>query len=153
MFFRLYFTAFYQQVAAHAQMYHQVVILELNIYILGTASNSFYHLAFDLPLKLPGRREGQRTRPAQVCFEDGPADQLRAQATCDGFDFGEFRHEDYSLNISPTERPSWARMITSPSKDATERIVSLPSRIFSLSAEIGTVSVVMMCLIGREASR
>ena len=73
-------------------MYHQVVILKLNIYILGAAADIFYHLAFDLPLKLPDRGKGQRTRPAQVCFEDGPADQLRAQTTYDGFNFREFRH-------------------------------------------------------------
>ena len=57
--------------------------------------------------------------------------------------------DNYSLNISPTVRPSWARLMTSPNKRRTERMVRRPSRNFIFSAEIGTESVVMMCLIGK----
>lgn len=63
------------------------------------------------------------------------------------------RHSLYSLNISPTLRPSCARRITSPSMEEIERTVMRPLSGFIFFGGMGTVSVVIMCLMGSFASR
>ena len=45
-------------------------------------------LPLDLFLEFPGRRQGKRTRPAQVGFKDCFADQVWFKFSCDGFNFG-----------------------------------------------------------------
>ena len=50
----------------------------------------------------------------------------------------------YSLNNSPTERPSCARRMTSPSIGATERIVMRSLSLSNFSPESGALSVVMI---------
>src|ERR1035437_3333800 len=69
----------------------------------------------------------------------------------DRFYFWQLRHF-YSLNISPTLRPSLARKITSPNRLATERTISLSPKKARFSGGIGTVSVVTNSLTGKAPS-
>src|SRR5258706_6197823 len=62
-------------------------------------------------------------------------------------------HRIYSLNISPTLRPSWARMITSPNSGAIDITVRRSLSKATFSGGIGTVAVVINCFTGRAASR
>ena len=88
MFFRLYFTAFYQQIATHAQMYHQIVILKLNIYILGAAADTFYHLTLICSLNFLAEGKAsvraQRKSASRMVLPTSSGCRLRAMVSTSG---------------------------------------------------------------------